>query len=61
MFDVPTGKTLLVQNAEDVCRRYELYSLRVKILRVPSLYSGTYKKISFTKFSRLRKRARSCF
>ena len=62
MFDVPTGKTLLVQNAEDVCRRYAgLYGLRVKILRVPYLYSGTYKKISFTKFSRLRKRARSCF
>ena len=36
MYDVPTGKTLLVQNAEDVCRRYAgLYGLKVKILRVP--------------------------
>ena len=48
MYDVPTGKTLLVQNAEDVCRRYAgLYGLKVKILRVPYLYSGTYKKDFF--------------
>ena len=25
MYDVPTGKTLLVQNAEDVCRRWQDY------------------------------------
>ena len=57
MYDVPTGKTLLVQNAEDVCRRYAgLYGLKVKILRVPYLYSGIYKKIFFTEFSKLRKR-----
>lgn len=62
MYDVPTGKTLLVQNAEDVCRRYAgLYGLKVKILRVPYLYSGIYKKDFFTEFSKLRKRARSCF
>ena len=43
MYDTPTGKTLLVQNAEDVCRRYAgLYGLKVKILRIPYLYSGTY-------------------
>ena len=48
MFDVPTGKTLLVENAEDVCRRYaKLYDLRVKILRTPYLCSGIYKKDFF--------------
>ena len=48
MFDVPTGKTLLVENAEDVCRRYaKLYDLRIKILRTPYLCSGIYKKDFF--------------
>lgn len=62
MFDVPTGKTLLVQNAEDVCRRYAgLYGLRVKILRVPYLYSGTYKKDFFYKIFQASKESQKLF
>ena len=62
MYDVPTGKTLLVQNAEDVCRRYAgLYGLRVKILRVPYLYSGTYKKDFFYKIFQASKESQKLF
>ena len=51
MYDVPTGKTLLVQNAEDVCRRYAgLYGLTVKILRVPYLYSEPIKRFLLQNF-----------
>ena len=62
MYDVPTGKTLLVQNAEDVCRRYAgLYGLRVKILRVPYLYSGTYKKDFFYRIFQASKESQKLF
>lgn len=48
MYDVPTGKTLLVENAADMCRRYaKLYDLKVKILRTPYLYSGIYHRDFF--------------
>lgn len=48
MYDVPTGETLLAESAENVCRRYaRMHNLRVKILRVPYLYSGIYKKDFF--------------
>lgn len=62
MYDVPTGKTLLVQNAEDVCRRYAgLYGLTVKILRVPYLYSGTYKKDFFYRIFQASKESQKLF
>lgn len=62
MYDVPTGKTLLVQNAEDVCRRYAgLYGLKVKILRVPYLYSGTYKKDFFYRIFQASKESQELF
>ena len=62
MFDVPTGKTLLVQNAEDVCRRYAgLYGLKVKILRVPYLYSGIYKKDFFYRIFQASKESQKLF
>ena len=62
MYDVPTGKTLLVQNAEDVCRRYAgLYGLKVKILRVPYLYSGTYKKDFFYRIFQASKESQKLF
>ena len=62
MFDVPTGKTLLVQNAEDVCRRYAgLYGLKVKILRVPYLYSGIYKKDFFHRIFQASKESQKLF
>ena len=61
-YDVPTGKTLLVQNAEDVCRRYAgLYGLTVKILRVPYLYSGTYKKDFFYRIFQASKESQKLF
>ena len=45
MFDKPTGKTLLVHNAENLCRTYgEMYGLQLKIVRMPYLYSPVYEK-----------------
>lgn len=45
LFDKPTGKTLLVRNAEDLCLSYaRMYGLQLKIVRMPYLYSAVYEK-----------------
>ena len=45
MYDVPTGKTLLVSEMENLCREYaKLYKITVKIIRSPYLYSEQYEK-----------------
>lgn len=45
MFDVPTGKTVLVSNMEHLCREYaKLYDIEVKVIRSLYLYSDEYKK-----------------
>ena len=39
LYDVPTGKTLLVSEMENLCREYaKLYKITVKIIRSPYLY-----------------------
>ena len=45
LYDVPTGKTLLVSEMENLCREYaKLYKITVKIIRSPYLYSEQYEK-----------------
>ena len=45
LYDVPTGKTLLVSEMENLCREYaKLYKTTVKIIRSPYLYSEQYEK-----------------
>ena len=45
MYDVPTGKTLLVSEMENLSREYaKLYKTTVKIIRSPYLYSEQYEK-----------------
>lgn len=45
LFDKPTGKTLLVRSAEDLCLSYaRMYGLQLKIVRMPYLYSAVYEK-----------------
>lgn len=44
-YDVPTGKTVLASNVENLCQEYaKLYDFEIKIIRSPYLYSGQYKK-----------------
>ena len=45
LYDVPTGKTLLVSEMENLSREYaKLYKTTVKIIRSPYLYSEQYEK-----------------
>lgn len=45
LYDVTTGKTLLVSEMENLCREYaKLYKTTVKIIRSPYLYSEQYEK-----------------
>ena len=45
LYDVPTGKTLLVSEIENLSREYaKLYKTTVKIIRSPYLYSEQYEK-----------------
>ena len=45
LYDVPTGKTLLVSEMENLSREYaKLYKSTVKIIRSPYLYSEQYEK-----------------
>ena len=45
LYDVPTGKTLLVSEIENLSREYaKLYKSTVKIIRSPYLYSEQYEK-----------------
>ena len=45
MYDTVTGKTLLVCEAEELCRKYAaLHGIQVTTVRLPYLYSGTYEK-----------------
>ena len=45
LYDVPTGKTLLVSEMENLSREYaKLYKITVKIIRSPYLYSEQYEK-----------------
>ena len=45
LYDVQTGKTLLVSEMENLCREYaKLYKTTVKIIRSPYLYSEQYEK-----------------
>ena len=45
LYDVPTGKTLLVTEIENLSREYaKLYKTTVKIIRSPYLYSEQYEK-----------------
>ena len=45
MYDTVTGKTLLVCEAEELCRKYAvLHGISVTTVRLPYLYSGTYEK-----------------
>ena len=45
MYDTVTGKTLLVCEAEELCRKYAaLHGISVTTVRMPYLYSGTCKK-----------------
>ena len=45
LYDVPTGKTLLVSEMENLCREYaKLYKITVKIILSPYLYSEQYEK-----------------
>ena len=49
-YDAPTGKTLLVSGAEELCRKYaELYGMKVKIIRSLYLYSEKYKSDYFSR------------
>ena len=45
MYDVPTGRTIFVSEVENLCREYaKLYSITLKVIRSPYLYSGRYEK-----------------
>lgn len=47
-FDTTTGKTLLVCEAEELCRKYAaLHEICVTTVRLPYLYSGIYEKDYF--------------
>lgn len=49
-YNVSTGKTVLVEAAEQLCMHYnEVNQLPVKIIRIPYLYSASYKKDYFYK------------
>lgn len=49
-YDVPTGKTLLVSGAEEMCAKYaSLYGMKVKIIRSLYLYSERYKSDYFSR------------
>ena len=48
MYDKVTGKTLLVCEAEELCRKYaDLHKICVTTVRLPYLYSGIYEKDYF--------------
>lgn len=50
IFNVTTGKTLLVSAAEKIVADYgKMYQINIKILRIPHLYSSVYPKDFFYK------------
>ena len=63
MYDTVTGKTLLVCEAEELCRKYAaLHGISVTTVRMPYLYSGTCKKdYLFRLFEEMEEKGRIVF
>ena len=63
MYDTVTGKTLLVCEAEELCRKYAvLHGISVTTVRLPYLYSGTCKEdYLFRLFEEMEEKGRIVF
>lgn len=62
IYNITSGKTLLVSAAENVVMEYgNMYQINTKILRIPHLYSAVYTQDFFISCLQRQKKAEKLF